>query len=209
MSQPSTSPHTPRPAASLTGSVDPDVDGRVPAQRREWNRHWFVLPVIALGGMLGASARYAAALTWPTTPGSVPWTTLGVNAAGCLLIGVLMVFVVEIGGAHPLLRPFVGVGILGGFTTFSTYAVDTNSLLRAGHPGLAFGYWAGTLLVALIAVVAGVLVTRAEHGQEPRFAAAGWPTTPAPTTPGAHDPAAHDPDTGTTVSTSDTDGDRS
>lgn len=141
--------------------VDPDVDLYAPGQRREWSRHRFVLPAIALGGMVGASARYAAARVWPTPDSGVPWTTLGVNAVGCLLIGVLMVFVVEVGGAHPLLRPFAGVGVLGGFTTFSTYAVDTVTLLDAGRPEAALGYWAGTLVVALAAVVAGVVVARA------------------------------------------------
>jgi fluoride exporter len=140
--------------------TDPDVDLHVAGQRREWTRHRFVLPAIALGGMLGAGARYAAARVWPTPDTAVPWTTLGVNAAGCLLIGVLMVFVVEVGGAHPLLRPFAGVGVLGGFTTFSTYSVDTVTLIDAGRPAVALGYWAGTLLVALAAVLAGVAVAR-------------------------------------------------
>jgi CrcB protein len=141
--------------------VDPDVDLHVPSQRREWSRHRFLLPVIAMGGMLGASARYGAAEAWPTDAHAMPWTTLGVNALGCLLIGALMVLVVEIGGAHPLLRPFAGVGVLGGFTTFSTYAVETNSLIQAGRPALALGYWAGTLLVALVAVATGVFLARA------------------------------------------------
>jgi CrcB protein len=141
--------------------VDPDIDLHVPSQRREWSRHRFLLPVIAAGGMLGASARYGAAEVWPTDAHAMPWTTLTVNAVGCLLIGVLMAFVVEIGGAHPLLRPFAGVGILGGFTTFSTYTVDTSNLIQAGRPGLALGYWSGTLVVALVAVATGVLLARA------------------------------------------------
>jgi CrcB protein len=146
---------TPLPSAA----VDPDVDRR--GRPHDWHRHRFVLPVVAAGGMLGASARYAAGLAWPTHSGQVPWTTLGVNVLGCLLIGVLMVFVVEVGGAHPLLRPFVGVGVLGGFTTFSTYSVDTTRLLDDGHAGLALGYWAGTLVLALAAVTLGVVTARA------------------------------------------------
>lgn len=141
--------------------VGPDVDPRAPGRRREWSRHRFALPVIALGGMTGASARYAAARIWPTSDAGVPWTTLGVNVVGCLLIGVLMVFVVEAGGAHPLLRPFAGVGVLGGFTTFSTYSVGTVTLLDAGRPAVALGYWAGTLVAALAAVMVGVAVARA------------------------------------------------
>ena len=166
MSRPSNTSGQAAPSRSLPGSpsadaVDPDVDLHVPAQRREWSRHRFVLPVIAVGGVLGASARYAAALTWRTPAEGMPWTTLTVNAVGCLLIGVLMVFVVEVGGAHRLLRPFAGVGFLGGFTTFSTYTVDTSSLVQAGRPVVALGYWAGTLSLALVAVAAGVLTARA------------------------------------------------
>jgi len=147
--------------------VDPDVDLHEPGQAREWQRHRFVLPVIALGGMLGASARHGAELLWPTAGGSVPWATLGVNTLGCLLIGVLMVLVVEARGARPLWRPFAGVGLLGGFTTFSTYAVETTVLLDDGHPGLAFGYWAGTLVLALAAALLGLLATRAAVGRRP------------------------------------------
>lgn len=151
----------PEEPASSRAPVDPDIDLHVPGQRFEWTRHRFVLPAIALGGMLGASTRYAAGRAWPTPDDAVPWTTLGVNAMGCLLIGALMVAVVEVGGAHPLLRPFVGVGVLGGFTTFSTYAVDVVALVDAGRPGVALGYWAGTLVVALLAVVLGVVAARA------------------------------------------------
>jgi len=148
--------------------VDPDVDLHDPGQVREWQRHRFVLPAIALGGMLGASARHGADLLWPAKPGAVPWTTLGVNVLGCLLIGVLMVLVVEVGGAHPLWRPFAGVGVLGGFTTFSTYAVETTVLLDDGHPGLAFGYVAGTVVLALAAVTVGLVTTRAAVGKRSR-----------------------------------------
>jgi len=99
-------------------AVDPDVDLHVPGSRREWSSHPMLLPVIALGGMLGASARHALELWWPASPGDWPWATLAANVSGCVLIGMLMVQVVEIGRTHPLLRPFLGVGLLGGYTTF-------------------------------------------------------------------------------------------
>ncbi|MFC5176578.1 fluoride efflux transporter CrcB [Nocardioides taihuensis] len=143
------------------GPVDPDVDLHDSDQRTELTRHRLVLPVIAVGGMVGATARYAAGEAWPPPQGAVPWSTLVVNVSGCLLIGVLMVVVVEIQGAHPLLRPFAGVGVLGGFTTFSTYTAETAGLLRTGHPGLALAYWLGTLVLALAGVVAGVVLARA------------------------------------------------
>lgn len=141
-------------------AVDPDVDLHVSIQRREWSAHRWVLPVIALGGMLGSSARYAVELTWPPSPDSMPWATFATNVTGCLLIGVLMVQLVEVAGAHPLVRPFIGVGVLGGYTTFSTYSVQTSVLITEGRPFLALVYLFGTLAVALAAVAVGVFLTR-------------------------------------------------
>jgi CrcB protein len=138
-------------------SVDPDVDVHVPAQRRELARtHGGVLAVIALGGGLGALARYGISLWLPTTPGHFPWGTFLINVLGCFLIGVLMVR----WGQRPLLRPFLGVGILGGFTTFSTCAVETRALLTPGEVPLAMAYLFGTLAAAMLAVLAGVVLTR-------------------------------------------------
>jgi CrcB protein len=138
-------------------SVDPDVDVHVLAQRRELARtHGGVLAVIALGGGLGAVARYGIAQWLPTTPAHFPWGTFLINALGCFLIGVLMVR----WGQRPLLRPFLGVGILGGFTTFSTYAVETRAMLTPGEVPLAMAYLFGTLAAAMLAVLAGVVLTR-------------------------------------------------
>jgi fluoride exporter len=142
--------------------IDPDVDLRVPAQRRELVRHHGpVLGVIALGGGFGALARYGLAQLLPTQPGRFPWATFITNVVGCLLIGVLMVLVTEVFTAHRLVRPFLGVGVLGGFTTFSTYAVEIHALLRPGTALLAFTYLAGTLVAAMLAVLAGAWSTRA------------------------------------------------
>lgn len=94
------------------------------------------LGVISLGGVLGALARYGLGLVFPH-----PWVTWGINVAGCLLIGVLM-------ATRPQWRLFLGVGVLGGFTTFSAYVVEglqTSSLLYLG----------GTMVTALLAVYAG------------------------------------------------------
>ncbi|WP_326938088.1 fluoride efflux transporter CrcB [Amycolatopsis cynarae] len=151
-----------RGEVELDDSLDPDVGLRAPSQRRELiGQHGPVLGVIALGGGFGALARYGLAQALPALPGQFPWATFVTNVLGCLLIGVLMVLITEVWTAHRLVRPFLGVGILGGFTTFSTYAVETRGLLRPGTVPLAFAYWAGTLLAALCAVVAGVWVTRA------------------------------------------------
>lgn len=145
----------PRPAATAP-PVDPARE-----RRRPWSSHRWVLPVIALGGMAGASARYALELAWPPADSTIPWATLVTNTVGCLLIGMLMVHVVEGAGAHPLLRPFLGVGVLGGFTTFSTYAVQTRQIWSGGHPAAAASYLLLTPVLALVAVSLGVFLARA------------------------------------------------
>ncbi|MFE3504269.1 fluoride efflux transporter CrcB [Kitasatospora sp. NPDC059146] len=116
--------------------------------------------VVAVGGAIGALARYAAGLGWETGPSAFPWTTLLVNVVGCAVIGVFLVVVTEGRPAHPLLRPFFGTGVLGGFTTFSTYAVDVRRLLEAGRPGPGLAYLGLTLAGALGAVWAAAVLTR-------------------------------------------------
>ncbi|MDF9814538.1 fluoride efflux transporter CrcB [Streptomyces sp. SPB162] len=141
--------------------TDPDVDLRVPAQRDELLRHHVqVLAVISLGGAAGACARYGAALLRPTPAGGFPWTTLLVNTVGCAVIGVFMVLITEVWTVHRLVRPFFGTGVLGGFTTFSTYAVDIRDLLEHGEAATGLAYLAGTALAALAAVWAAATLTR-------------------------------------------------
>ncbi|WP_431995738.1 fluoride efflux transporter FluC [Streptomyces griseoflavus] len=119
-----------------------------------------VLAAVALGGAAGATARYAATLGWPTPAGAFPWTVLGVNVAGCAAIGVLMVIVTEVRTAHPLARPFLGTGVLGGFTTFSTYAVDVRDLLDGGHQAAGAACLVATPVAALAAVWTAAAATR-------------------------------------------------
>jgi CrcB protein len=111
-----------------------------------------VIAVVALGGALGATARYALSLHWPTPPGGFPWATFWTNVIGCAVIGVFMVVITDVWAAHRLVRPFFGTGVLGGFTTFSTYAVDIQKLVDHGRPGTGLAYLAATLLAALTAV---------------------------------------------------------
>lgn len=135
--------------------------GPLPRRRPPvWHGQGPAVAVVAVGGALGAAARYGAGLLWPTAHAAFPWTTLLVNVTGCAVIGVFLVVVTEGRPAHPLLRPFFGTGVLGGFTTFSTYAVDVRGLLVAGRPLLGFGYLALTPLAALAAVWAAAGLTR-------------------------------------------------
>ena len=134
--------------------VDPDVtrDADVPPPRI----HTTVVGVVAAGGALGAVARWALAEALPHGAGSFAWSTWVTNVLGCFLIGVLMVAVVERWPERRLVRPFLGTGILGGFTTFSTYVVDTRTMVAADRPVLGAAYLLGTLGVGLLAVVAGL-----------------------------------------------------
>jgi CrcB protein len=119
-----------------------------------------VVAAVALGGATGACARYGASLLWPTATDGFPWTTLLVNVIGCAVIGVFMVAISEVWTAHRLVRPFFGTGVLGGFTTFSTYAVDIERLVDGGRARSGLAYLGLTLLAALAAVWSAVWLTR-------------------------------------------------
>ncbi len=119
-----------------------------------------VLAVVAAGGVLGALARYGLGLALPTGRAGFPWTTFGINVSGCLLIGVLLVLVTEAFPAHRLVRPFLGTGVLGGYTTFSTAMVDVTRLLGERAVGTALAYLFGTAAAGLAAVYLGVAGTR-------------------------------------------------
>jgi protein CrcB len=125
-----------------------------------------ILSVIALGGAAGAAARYGLGVTWPDRPGAgFPWTTFVVNISGCLVIGMLIAVLDLLTAAHPLTRPLLGTGFLGGYTTFSTYADQARALVSAGRWGTAVVYVVGTLVTALIAVRLGMLVVRVTAGR--------------------------------------------
>lgn len=135
--------------------TDPDVDLHDPRQRRELAPA--LLGVIALGGALGAVARYGLSEWIPDGPFAI-WV---VNISGCLLIGALMVLVTEVWPDQRYLRPFLGVGVLGGYTTFSTAMIDVRELVADGRPGLGLLYLGGTVVTAVLAVAVGWFATRA------------------------------------------------
>ncbi|NGN93612.1 CrcB family protein [Nocardioides sp. KC13] len=114
--------------------------------------HGDLLAPIAAGGALGSLARWGLATALPHGDGAWPWATFLANVSGCLLLGVLMAFVLGPWSAVPFwgryLRPFLGVGVLGGYTTFSTYELETFDLAGPA-PVLA-------MLYLLVSVVAGV-----------------------------------------------------
>ena len=119
-----------------------------------------VVGVVALGGVVGSLVRYEASVIWPNPPGTFPSTILLVNLLGCLVIGVFLTLITERWTAHRLVRPFFGTGVLGGFTTFSTYSLDIVNLVRLGHPVQAVSYLFLTAIGAMLAVGLGMVATR-------------------------------------------------
>ena len=146
--------------ATAPEPIDPDVDLRQAGLGRRRRDDTTVLAAIAVGGATGAAARYLIGREWPTPAGAFPASTLAINVLGCALIGVLMVLVADVWGRQRLIRPFLGTGVLGGFTTFSTYAVDIQRLVAGAHAGTALLYLAVTPIGALLAVRTAATATR-------------------------------------------------
>lgn len=105
---------------------------------------------VAVGGALGALARHLLSVAFPDTATAFPWTTFGINVAGSFLLALLPAFAAV--RRHDLLPPLLGTGVLGGFTTLSTYAEQTRALTASGHTTTATLYVAGTLAACLVAV---------------------------------------------------------
>lgn len=141
-------PAGPRPE---TGDIDPDV-GPDDRAAHPGSGSPIVLAAIAAGGVLGAEARYGLSLALPHSDQQFPWSTLVINLTGCLLIGVLMTVLLSMPSPHRLLRPFLGVGVLGGYTTYSGFAVDAQRLVLEHRPLVAVGYVALTVLACAGAV---------------------------------------------------------
>ncbi|EIE99575.1 fluoride efflux transporter FluC [Saccharomonospora glauca] len=117
-----------------------------------------VLLVVAAGGALGSLARYLLAELLPHPPGGFAVATLLTNVLGGLGLGVLMAFV-EHDRPPRLVRPFLGIGFFGGFTTMSTFALETVEALRHGHVGVAAAYVGSSLAASLVAVAVGFVGT--------------------------------------------------
>jgi CrcB protein len=126
-----------------------------------------LLAAVAAGGVLGSLGRYAVGLALPHVTGSFAWSTFLVNVTGSLAMGVLVVWVLSMDRPHPWLRPFLGVGVLGGWTTFSSYALDLHAMAQAGQGLVAAAYLVGSLVVGLVAVGFGITLGERIFGRRP------------------------------------------
>jgi CrcB protein len=131
--------------------IDPDL---------ERNRQPDVLAAIALGGFIGTVGRYELGLAWKPPAGGFPWATFTINTSGALLLGLILTLVLERLGPTRYVRAFFCVGVLGAWTTMSTFAVESDLLIKDGHLTTALAYAAATVCIGLAATWLGTVIAR-------------------------------------------------
>jgi CrcB protein len=146
--------------------VDPDAtaDRGAPfAGRRARPRvhlHPGVLGAIAAGGFAGGLARYGISEAAPSAVSEFPWATFAVNVSGAFGLAMLLVLAIEVWRPTRYLRPALGTGFFGAYTTWSTYMVQTDQLLSHDKAALAAAYLLGSAAAGLVAAGGGLLLAR-------------------------------------------------
>lgn len=120
-----------------------------------------VWTAVAVGGLLGTEARFGLGLLFPEDGGGVPWTTLAINVAGSLLLGLVTAFWTERPSAPAWLHAGLGPGLLGSFTTFSAVAISIDQLAAAGRHQVWLAYLGLSVAAGLAAALAGLAFGRA------------------------------------------------
>ena len=149
--------------------VDPDLASEDhprpvaggPSRRRPRRASPSVLLAIALGGALGAPARYGVARLIHAAPDGFPWATFWTNLTGSFALGLILVAIIEWFPPTRYLRPFVATGFLGAYTTCWAFAVETDLLVKNGHAAVAVAYSVASLGGGILAVWAGIWTARA------------------------------------------------
>ena len=118
------------------------------------------LAAIAVGGALGTLARYGIERAVVPAPLGFPWATWTVNVLGSFVLGAVVTLVVERWPGDRYLRPLVAVGFCGGFTTFSSLAVEIDQRVQHGRAALALAYLVATLAAGAGAALAGITLAR-------------------------------------------------
>ena len=109
---------------------------------------------VGAGGFLGSTLRYLTSLIPLDEPITFPIKTFIINIVGCIIIGIIAVYTSKNFEMNPQMLLFLKVGLCGGFTTFSTFVLETADLMKAGHMGIAFLYVALSVLVGIAVIFA-------------------------------------------------------
>ena len=145
------------PADSGVEGVMIDPDAPPPGRPTDWR----ALAAVGIGGALGAPARYGIATLVDITPGTYPWGTFWINVSGSFALGFLLAVLLERLRRVPrYLRPLLATGFLGAYTTYSTFAVETDLLVKNGHWPVAMAYVASSFAVGLLAAALGLRLGR-------------------------------------------------
>ena len=116
--------------------------------------------LVMAGGAVGAALRFQLSRMSPVSAGGWPWPTFAANVAGGLAMGVLAAWALRQGDAAEPMRLLLGVGLLGGFTTFSAFSLEMAMMVERGQIMLAGSYALASVLLALVAVFAGLALGR-------------------------------------------------
>ena len=123
-----------------------------------WQRRQLdVLAAIGLGGALGTPARYEVTRLITVPAGGFPWDIFWINISGSLVLGFLLVLIIERLPPSRYLRPFVAVGFLGSYTTYSTYMVGASVLIKDGHTVTGLVYLLASAVAGFVAVWVGIV----------------------------------------------------
>jgi len=150
----------------VTQAADDRPFGAARARHRPGPRPG-VLVAVLIGGVAGGAARYAVTAAWPTPDRGFPWSTLVVNGSGAFLLPLLLVLSIDLGRGDRFLRPMLGTGFCGAYTTFSSIVVGTDQLMAHRHPGTAVAYLLASLAAGLAAAGLGFIAGRWIAGRRP------------------------------------------
>ena len=128
-----------------------------------WARLLARAGLVAAGGAVGTALRAALENAAPAAPGGWPWTTFGINLLGSFVLGALLEVVLRTGqdeGWRRRVRLGCGTGVLGGFTTYSTFVVEVERLLTGGHPGIGLAYALVSVVVGIVCALLGITMVR-------------------------------------------------
>lgn len=116
--------------------------------------------LVMAGGAVGSGLRFGLSRAVPWAAGGWPWATSAANVLGSLLMGILAFWLIRKGAEGEHIRLLIGVGLLGGFTTFSAFSLEIAQMIDRGQMANAFGYAIASVLLALTAIFAGMAMAK-------------------------------------------------